>query len=92
MPSQKKPAGDTETKSKGNPVILGKNKDNNEQVDAALDELQRQGYEQFTLHDMEAITGMNRNYISKLLLPYEASERIIAVRKSRVGNIYDFNK
>ena len=92
LPSQKKPAGDTETKSKGNPVILGKNKDNKEKVDAALDELQRQGYEQFTLHDMEAITGMNRKYISKLLLPYEASERIIAVRKSRVGNIYAFNQ
>ena len=42
--------------------------------------------------DMEAITGMNRKYISKLLLPYEASERIIAVRKSRVGNIYAFNQ
>ena len=92
VPSQGKPAGDTEAKSKGNPVIMGKNKDNKEKVDAALDELQRQGYEQFTLHDMEAITGMNRKYISKLLLPYEASERIIAVRKSRVGNIYAFNQ
>ena len=92
LPSQKKPAGNTETKSKGNPVIMGKNKDNKEKVDAALDELQRQGYEQFTLHDMEAITGMNRKYISKMLLPYEASERIIAVRKSRVGNIYAFNQ
>ena len=92
VPSQEKPAGDTEAKSKGNPVIMGKNKDNKEKVDAALDELQRQGYEQFTLHDMEAITGMNRKYISKLLLPYEASERIIAVRKSRVGNIYAFNQ
>lgn len=92
VPSQEKPAGNTETKSKGNPVIMGKNKDNKEKVDAALDELQRQGYEQFTLHDMEAITGMNRKYISKLLLPYEASERIIAVRKSRVGNIYAFNQ
>ena len=66
VPSQEKPAGDTEAKSKGNPVIMGKNKDNKEKVDAALDELQRQGYEQFTLHDMEAITGMNRKYISKL--------------------------
>lgn len=92
VPSQEKPAGDSEAKSKGNPVIMGKNKDNKEKVDAALDELQRQGYEQFTLHDMEAITGMNRKYISKLLLPYEASERIIAVRKSRVGNIYAFNQ
>ena len=92
VPSQEKPAGDTEAKSKGNSVIMGKNKDNKEKVDAALYELQRQGYEQFTLHDMEAITGMNRKYISKLLLPYEASERIIAVRKSRVGNIYAFNQ
>ncbi len=85
-------AEDKARKNKGNPVILNKHNNNKEKVEAALDELQRQGYEQFTLHDLEAITGMNRKYISKLLLPYEASERIIAVRKSKVGNIYAFKQ
>ena len=90
--AQETNAENKETKNKGNPVILNKHKNNKEKVEAALDELERQGYEQFTLHDLEAITGMNRKYISKLLLPYEASERIIAVRKSKVGNIYAFKQ
>lgn len=68
--AQETNAEDKETKNKENPVILNKHKNNKEKVEAALAELERQGYEQFTLHDLEAITGMNRKYISKLLLPY----------------------
>ncbi|HRR77225.1 MAG TPA: Fic family protein [Ruminococcus sp.] len=90
--TQKVVSDEKVAKNKGNPVILNKHRHNAEMVDAALDELRGQGYEQFTLHDLEAITGINRKYISKLLLPYEASEQIIAVRKSKVGNIYAFRQ
>ena len=85
-------AEDKETKNIGNPVILNKHKENTEKVHAALERLKHLGYEQFTLHDIEAITGVSRKYISKLLLPYEESGRIIAVRKSKVGNIYSFKQ
>ena len=85
-------AEDKETKNIGNPVILNKHKENTEKVHAALERLKHLGYGQFTLHDIEAITGVSRKYISKLLLPYEESGRIIAVRKSKVGNIYSFKQ
>ncbi len=95
VPLQAASKSEAETKAPktvGNPANHTKHNENKAKVDAALDTLRERGYEQFTLHDLEAITGINRKYISKLLLPYEASERIIAVRKSRVGNIYAFKQ
>ena len=85
-------AEDKVLKNKGNPLILNKHRENEEKIRSALDRLRQLGYEQFTLHDLEAITGINRKQISKLLLPYEEAERIIAVRKSKVGNIYAFRQ
>ena len=81
-----------EKRMKGNPMSHIKHNENVKKVEAGLDELLHRGYEQFTLADLEAITGINKKKISKLLLPYEASERIFAVRKSRVGNIYSFKQ
>lgn len=85
-------AEDKVLKNKGNPLILNKHRENEEKIGAALDRLRQLGYEQFTLHDLEAITGINRKQISKLLVPYEEAERIIAVRKSKVDNIYAFRQ
>ena len=92
VPLQASPAVVAEKRLKGNPMSHIKHNENVRKVEAALDELLHKGYEQFTLADLEAITGINKKKISKLLLPYEASERIFAVRKSRVGNIYAFKQ
>lgn len=61
-------------------------------VEAALDELLQKGYEQFTPGDLAEITGIGRSQICKLLHPYESSGKIIAIRKSRLGNIYAFRQ
>ena len=58
-------AEDKVLKNKGNPLILNKHRENEEKIGAALDRLRQLGYEQFTLHDLEAITGINRKQISK---------------------------
>lgn len=92
IPLQAAPAVVAEKRLKGNPISHIKHNENVKKVEAALNELLHKGYEQFTLADLEAITGINRKMISKLLMPYEAAERIFAVRKSRVGNIYSFRQ
>ena len=92
IPLQAAPAVVAEKRLKGNPISHIKHNENVKKVEAALNELLHKGYEQFTLADLEAITGINRKMISKLLLPYEAAEHIFAIRKSRVGNIYAFRQ
>ena len=90
--SESPPALKARKQSYGNPCIQAKHLEYERKLDAALHDLQDQGYVQFTLGDLEKLTGIKRNQVRKLLLPYEESERIFAVRKSRIGNIYSFKR
>ena len=74
------------------PILFSNREERIETVGAGLDQLMAQGYEQFTLGDLSAVTGINRKYLSKLIRPYEKSERIFAVRRSKTGNIYAFKQ
>ena len=76
----------------GNPTIFAKHLEYKQKIDAALETLRQQGYEQFTLKELETLTGIKRSQIRKLLVPYEKSAKIFAIRKSKVGNIYSFKQ